>query len=469
MKNFIGRQEELKALEREYQRDSGFVVIYGRRRVGKTTLIKEFIKTKNALYFLATEELESMGKKRLIQAVAAFTGQDFLKNASFDHWEDIFKIIADHNPDQKIILVIDEFQYLAQVNRSFPSLFQKIWDETLKDKNVMVIICGSLISLMTTQVLNYSSPLYGRRTAQIRLKPLKFTELWDHYPQKQFKELVDLYALSGGVPKYLDFFVNDKTLTENIRLNIFSKSGYLYEEPLFLLEKEVRETVTYFSILKTIAAGNHKLQKIAAALELKTNTLSPYLKTLIDLDLLEKRVPVTEKSPQKSRKGLYYISDSFIKFWFIFVYPFKGQLEIDNQHPALEQFEKHYIDSFLSFVFEDLCRELFLYHCRSGSINFSPSRVGAYWGGERDIEIDLVAPDEDKKQVFLGECKYHANQPLNFKTYSLLLEKSKAPVFKGYEHFFILFSASGFDQRLLDISAKNSNLLLVNKGRLIKS
>lgn len=468
MERFIGRKEELETLEREYENSNAFVVIYGRRRVGKTTLIKEFIKNKKALYFLATEELENMEKKRLTRAVADFTGQDYLKNASLDNWEDIFKIVAEHNPDQKIIVVIDEFQYLVQVNRSFPSLFQSIWDETLKDKNIMVILCGSLISLMTTHVLNYSSPLYGRRTAQIRLKPLRFSEIWDHYPKKEFKNIVDLYALTGGVPKYLDFFINDKLLAENIRLHIFSKTGYLYEEPLFLLEKEVRETVTYFSIIKAIATGNHRLQKIAAALELKSNTLSPYLKTLIDLDLLEKRVPVTEKMPHKSRKGLYHISDSFIRFWFTFVYPFKGHLELDNQDQAKERFEQHYVDSFLSFVFEEISRDIFLSLCRKGKINFNPSKIGAYWDKSGENEIDLLAIDESNKQLFFGECKYHDRQPLAFKNYAALLEKSKAPPFEDFEHYYILFSVSGFDQRLLEISSTNRNLFLVNEGCLLE-
>jgi uncharacterized protein len=463
---FIGREEELNTLEREYARASGFVVIYGRRRVGKTTLIKEFIKIKEALYFLATEEIENLGKKRLLSAVAAFTGQEYLKNASFNDWEAIFKLWADHNPGQKKILVIDEFQYLVQVNRSFPSLFQRIWDETLKNSNAMVILCGSLISLMTTQVLNYSSPLYGRRTAQIRLKPLKFTEIEDHYPQKPFKALVDLYALTGGVPKYLEFFTDDKPLAENIRLNIFSKSGYLYEEPLFLLEKEVREPVTYFSIIKTIATGKHKLQEIASALELKANTLSPYLKTLADIDLVEKRVPVTEKTPQKSRKGLYYISDSFIRFWFTFVYPCKGDLEIDNLRPALEKFELHYVDNFLSFVFEEISRDIFLRLCHNGAINYNSAKVGAYWEGKSGNEIDLVAIDEEKKQILFGECKYYKSQPLDVKVYSALLQKSKAPLFGGYEHFFALFSVSGFDQRLVEIAAKTPNLFLINEGQL---
>ncbi len=160
-------------------------------------------------------------------------------------------------------------------------------------------------------------------------------------------------------------------------------------------------------------------------------------------------------------------SDSFIKFWFIFVYPLKGQLEIDHQRPALDHLEQHYVDTFLSFVFEDLCRDLFLYHCRRGTINFSPSKVGAYWDGESDSEIDLVALDEDKKQAFFGECKYHETQPIDLRVYSALLQKSKATVFNDYEHFFILFSVSGFDQRLLDISNNNNNLFLVDKGRVI--
>ncbi len=464
---FIGRQEELAALEREFKRDSSFVVIYGRRRVGKTTLIKEFIKDKNALYYLATEELEFSGRKRLVAAVADYTGQDYISKATFSNWEDIFKVFVEYRPGEKKVIVIDEFQYLVQTNPAFSSIFQNIWDEILKDKQVMVILCGSLVSLMTKAVLSYSSPLYGRRTAQIKLAPLKFSELEQYYKQFSFKELVDLYALTGGVPKYIEFFANDQPLLENIRTNILNKAGYLYEEPLFLLAKEVREPVTYFSIIETIAAGKHKIGEIAAALELKTNSLSPYLKTLTELNLVEKRIPVTETAPHKSRKGLFFISDSFIRFWFTFIYPYKGELEIGNLKPALKRFEEHYIDNFLSYVFENISREQFNDFCRIEAIDFNPTKTGAYWDGRQGNEIDLVAIDETKGQIFFGECKYTLKRPVGLKTYAALQTKAKAAVFASYTHRFILFSVSGFEQRLLEIASENKDLVLANDGIIV--
>ncbi len=464
---FIGREAELSALEREYTRSSSFVVIYGRRRVGKTTLIKEFIKDKSALYFLATEEVESLARKRLLSAVAAYTGQDYLGKATLNDWVDIFSIIVNHNRGQRKILVIDEFQYLVQANPAFTSIFQKIWDETLSKSNTMVILCGSLISLMTTRVLNYSSPLYGRRTAQIRLMPFKFSELRAGLPQKTFKDLVDLYALTGGVPKYLEFFDNNQTLHENISHNILSKSGYLYEEPLFLLEKEVREPLTYFSIIKTIAAGKHKLNDIATSMELKANRLSPYLKTLAELGLVEKRVPVTEPNPHKSRKGLYFISDSFIRFWFAFIYPYKNELEIDQQQRVLERIKHNFVDNFLSFVFEEVCRDIFLQLCKQGHLAFSPTKTGAYWDGSQANEIDLVSVDEANRQIFFGECKYLQKQQMPLKTYAALQRKAKTPVFEDYSPQFILFSVSGFNRRLVEIAAANSSLVLVNQGIIV--
>lgn len=466
MQPFIGRTKELDALGIEYQRESGFVVIYGRRRVGKTTLIKEFIKDKKGIYFLATEEVEVQSKKRLLSIIADFTDQDYLKNASFDDWEDIFRIVANYKPEDKKVLVIDEFQYLIQVNPAFPSIFQKIWDEILKDKNIMVILCGSLISMMTTHVLSYESPLYGRRTAQIRLQPLKFTELRYGYKQKSFEELVEIYAVSGGVPKYFEFFDNNKPIIDNIKENILSKSGFLYEEPLFLLGKEVREPINYFSIIKTISEGKHKLSEIASALEQKSNFLSPYLKTLMDLYLLEKRVPITEDSPEKSRKGLYYINDNFINFWFKYIYPNKGELEFDNQQVVINKLENNFIEGFVSFIYEDICRDIFLKLCKEKDVNFIPSKIGSYWNTNSSIEIDVVAIDNTNKKIFVAECKYYKNKPIDISVYSSLVEKSKTADFKGYEVTLGLFSKSGFDKRLLEISSKNKNLILINEDKL---
>lgn len=467
MQKFIGRLKELEDLEREFKRESGLVVIYGRRRVGKTTLIKEFIKDKNAIYFLATEEVEVQGKKRLLNRIADFTGQDYLKNAVFENWEDIFRLLINYKPNKKKILVIDEFQYLIQVNPAFPSIFQNIWDEILKNNNIMVILCGSLIGMMTTHVLSYESPLYGRRTAQIKLQPLKFSEIKNDFKNKSFEELVEFYAVTGGIPKYFEFFDNDNSLIENIKENIFNRSGFLYEEPLFLLGKEVREPLNYFSIIKVISEGNHKLSDISSSLEQKSNFLSPYLKTLIELDLLQKRVPVTEVFPEKSRKGLYFISDNFINFWFKYVYPFKGELEFGNQEIVINRLEQNFVESFVSFVYEDICRDIFLQICKDGRLDFVPSKIGSYWNMNNSIEVDVVAIDNTNKKIFLAECKYYKNKEIDISIYSSLIEKSKSSDFEGYNIIYGLFSKSGFDNRLLEIASKNDNLILINEDKII--
>ncbi|HHV11018.1 MAG TPA: ATP-binding protein [Clostridiales bacterium] len=463
---FIGRKEELGVLEREYGRAGGFVVVYGRRRVGKTTLIKQFIRSKNALYFLAGEEPDRQNLNKFTAKVAEFTGQAYLSEARFDSWQRIFSVLVDNNPGSKKVLVIDEFQYLVQSNAAFPSIFQEVWDEILKDRNVMVILCGSHISMMESVALNHSSPLYGRRTAQIRLHPLKFVEFSGAFAGKSFEERAKIYSVTGGVPKYVEFFDNDLSLEENIIINILNKSGFLYEEPAFLLEKEVREPVNYFSIMKAISMGNHKISEIATVLEQKASSLSPYLAILSSLFLIEKRMPVTEKAPEKSRRGLYYICDNFIEFWFRFVFPYKGELELDNYGYVLEKLNSNLVDNHVSFVYEQICREVFVLLCREGQIDFNISKIGAFWNSS--IQIDIVAIDHQHQRLFAGECKFY-EKPVVMRVYSDLLEKCRnIPEFEGYSIIYGLFSKSGFDDRLVEISRENEALILINEEAVMK-
>ena len=247
---FIGRQTELAKLNSEYRRDGSFTVIYGRRRIGKTTLIKEFLRGKTAFYFLATEEMESQSIKRLAGVVARTTKNSLLQKAEFTDWMDLFQIIADYKPEEKKVLVIDEFPYLVKINPAFPSVLQNAWDEILKDNNVMMILSGSLIGMMQKHALSYDSPLYGRRTAQMRLAPLSFTEIYA-VQSLSFDNAVEQYAVTGGVPKYLEFFNDNRGLIEQLKDNVLSKSGFLYEEPNFLLKSESITAVNYFSIIKT--------------------------------------------------------------------------------------------------------------------------------------------------------------------------------------------------------------------------
>ena len=469
---FIGRKREMEKLESEYSRDSSFVVIYGRRRVGKTTLIKEFLKDKTAFYFLATEEIESQSMKRLAGVVARTTKNRLLQNATFTDWLDLFQVIADYEPEKKKVFVIDEFPYLVKTNSAFPSILQNAWDEVLKDKKVMLILSGSLIGMMQKHALSYDSPLYGRRTSQMRLAPLLFTDIYA-VQSLSFTESVEQYAVTGGVPKYLEFFEDGRELTEQIKDAVLSKNGFLYEEPFFLLKSESMTAVNYFSIIKAIADGNHKIGKIAGVLGIESSKLTPYLSTLSDLGFVEKRTPVTEKNPEKSRKGLYFIADNFIRFWFKYVYPYKGELELDNMQIVLEEMKKDFETKFVAFAYDDICKDIFANLCKRGVIDFVPSRIGAYWLNDYtgDTEIDVMAVDNQNKRIFAGECKYHRN-PVDASVYYALKEKvlDAGEIRKSYPVYDVIygvFSKSGFTQRMLDAARETSNLVLVNEDNVI--
>ena len=470
--DFIGRISELATLNAELERGSGFVVIYGRRRVGKTTLIKEFIKDKRAFYFLATTESEAQSMKRFAGVLSRTTKNPMLSKVIFTDWLDLFQVVADDHPDEKKVLVIDEFPYLVKTNPDFPSILQNAWDEVLKDHNVMLVLCGSLISMMKKHALAYDSPLYGRRTAQIRLMPLQFTDVYAAQ-NLSFEQAVEQYAITGGVPKYMEFFQTDEPLVEQIRRVVLSKNGFLYEEPDFLLNEEVQTPINYFSVLKAISDGNHKLNKIGMTIEQDTSAITPYLKTLIDLGFVIKNVPITEKNPERSRKSLYYVSDNFIRFWFRYVYPFKGELELDNQQIVLDEMGKDFKQKFVAFAYESICRNIFAELCRKGQIDFAPSRIGSYWrnDNEGDTEIDVAAVDHQHKRLFLGECKYHA-KPVDVAVYSALQEKGQSKeltaAFRGYKIVYGLFSKSGFTDRLVEMAAENSDLILIQADAVYK-
>lgn len=470
--DFIGRTSELATLNAELEHGSGFVVIYGRRRVGKTTLIKEFIKDKRAFYFLATTESEAQSMKRFAGVLSRTAKNPMLSKVTFTDWLDLFQVVADDHPDEKKVLVIDEFPYLVKTNPDFPSILQNAWDEVLKDHNVMLILCGSLISMMKKHALAYDSPLYGRRTAQIRLMPLQFTDVYAAQ-NLSFEQAVEQYAITGGVPKYMEFFQTDEPLVEQIRRVVLSKNGFLYEEPDFLLNEEVQTPINYFSVLKAISDGNHKLNKIGMTIEQDTSAITPYLKTLIDLGFVIKNVPITEKNPERSRKSLYYVSDNFIRFWFRYVYPFKGELELDNQQIVLDEMSKDFKQKFVAFAYESICRNIFAELCRKGQIDFAPSRIGSYWrnDNEGDTEIDVAAVDNQHKRLFLGECKYHA-KPVDVAVYAALQEKGQSKeltaAFRDYKIVYGLFSKSGFTDRLLEMAAENSDLILIQADAVYK-
>lgn len=462
MQPFVDREKELEFLEQEYQREgSSLIILYGRRRVGKTALATKFMEGKPSLYFLVTEESEQQNRNAFKDTVADFCGNELLKSASLTQWEPIFKTLCEKRHGQKLLLILDEFQYLGKSNPAFPSVFQKIWDTFLKQQPIMVILCGSLISMMESQTLSYSSPLYGRRTGQIKLRQIPFSHYGQFFPEKSHKELVEYYAVTGGVPKYIELFHDAADIYTAIQHSILSKSSFLFDEPNFLLQREVSEIGSYFSIMKAIAAGNQKLGKIAGVLEVKQTGLSKYLKTLVDLDLLEREVPITEENPEKSKRGLYKIKDNFMLFWFRFVYPSMGLIESGNEQAAMNRIRSNLVDSHISYIYEDVCIEKMWQLAAAGRWDFLFDKVGRWWNG--NTEIDLVALDSQGENIIFGECKYWEG-PVGVNVLNDLMRKAKEVEWKRdhrREHF-ILFSISGFTEELEKLAASRDNILLQN-------
>ena len=458
--NFIDREQEMETLQNEYKRlGSSLVILYGRRRVGKTTLISEFIKDKNALFFLASEESETQNRMEFKNKAAEFIGNDLLRESSVTNWDTIFKTIMNTEFEAKPVIVIDEFQYLGKSNPAFPSIFQRIWEEILKDKSVMVILCGSLISMMVSQTLSYNSPLYGRRTAQIRLNQIPFRYYNEFFSQKSRNELIEMYSVTGGVPKYIQSFADSNNIYTAIQKGVLNKSSYLYDEPHFLLQQEVNEIGSYFSIIKAIAAGNSKLSAIASVLEIKATSLTKYLKTLIDLDILEREVPITEENPEKSKKGLYKIKDYYISFWFTFIYPNLSFIESGNTAIVMNKIKKGFISNQVSFVYEDICREKMWEMNAEDKWPFNFTKIGRYWDSQ--TEIDIAAVDTEGNNLILGECKYWKDKvginilnELESKALQVNWKKSERKV------WYVLFSANGFTPELEQLASTRDDVIL---------
>ena len=459
----IDREDERMALEREYERDqASFVVVYGRRRIGKTSLLVDFLKDKCGVYFLAPEESEAQNRATFKGVVADFLDDDLIRHASFDRWDDLFDRLT-QDVSQRIVIVLDEFQYLGKANNAFLSVLQRIWDSLLRERNVMLVLCGSLISLMVEQTLAHGSPLYGRRTAQLHMRQLPFSCYGEFFPEESSeRKLVELFSVTGGVPKYIELFDAQKDIYASIAHNVLDRSSFLYDEPNFLLQREVGEVGSYFSIIKAIAAGNRKLGKIASVLETKQTSLTRYLKTLADLDILEREVPVTESNPQRSKSGQYRIKDNFLLFWFRYVFPNLGLIESGHAEAVKGKIERNFIDGHVSYVYERICQEKVWDKAADGTWPFVPTKVGRWWGAG-DVEIDAVALDDQGSSLALCECKFW-KEPVGANVLRDLESKAPAVVWQREERslWYVLFSISGFTEDLQRLAAEREDVLLMS-------
>ncbi len=465
---FVNREGELAVLTELYHKNKSVLfILYGRRRTGKTTLLKKFIEDKKkSVYFLADTQLEQENIRRFRAMTADGLGDSAICDLSLS-WEGIFRHIASFAKGQetKTIIIIDEFQYLVKSNPAVPSIFQRLWDEILEGTPVMLILCGSLIGMMYKTTLGYQSPLYGRRSGELLMKPMGFYGFREFFETENFENLLKTYSFTGGVPRYIEDVDERLSSEENIYKNILVKGSPFQNEPKFILAEEIDAPNTYFSILLAIAHGEHKVGGIAKRLEIKVQGLNRYLEKLRELDLVGRDVPVTEKNPAKSKKGLYRIKDNFFRFWFRFVFPNMSHIELGNYEVVLRNIRQDF-DRFCSFVYEDVALEILQDHIKTGVIKEGFNFFGSWWS--KDVEIDLVAIDPDRRHILVGECKW-TNQPVSYdvlkklKSKALLLQN--ALMDKNIRITYAIFSKRGFSREL--ISRKSQDLLLFEQDTLI--
>ncbi|AIJ05226.1 ATPase [Methanocaldococcus bathoardescens] len=390
---FVNREEELSFLEKLYKSDKKEVLIlYGRRRVGKTELIKQFIKNINSedvIYFLSDRSGLNANAERFYEKVAKKFNLPNVKVEDFRDAFNLLKII----PNNRIVVVIDEFSYLLE-DKNTPAVFQHIIDEILDDR-FFIILCGSLVGLMEG-LMSYKNPLYGRRTAQLKLSPLKFLHVREYFKNVDIETVVKIYSVTGGIPMYFKLFKGED-FEKELNEVVFSKTSILYEEPEFILREEVGDVHRYYLILEALAKGYNRVSEISSVTGIEAKDLPKYLRVLMSLDLVEREVPITESL--KSKKGRYKIKDNFFRFWFRFVYPNKSEIEIG-------MFKMDYLlfNKYVGEIFKDIVKEFLIELNKNDKLPFKFSKIGRWW--HKGEEIDLIALNENDKKALFVEVKW---------------------------------------------------------------
>lgn len=430
---FINRTKELQHLEKEYASNtSSFTVIYGRRRVGKTALISKFIENKPHIYLYATEGNLALQLENFTKEALKLSDLSYSKNIRFETFEEVFEFLAELKLSSKLIIAIDEYQNLCHLDSAFSSKLQRSWNLYLSKSNIHLILCGSVLSMMHSEVLSYDSPLYGRRSSNIHLQPVAFRHLNEFQPSMSKLSLMELYASFGTIPKYLQIVDPSKTILENIETNILDKNAYLYSEGMFLLKQELNDVGSYFAILESISKGNTKIGNISSSLGVQSTHLTRYLSRLIELDILQKEIPVTEANPLKSKMGRYRIKDKFLNFWFYYVYKNMSYLELSQTQIVIDEINMNFNDRFVAFAFEDYCLEEILQEPLK-YLSFTPKRVGRWWNNQE--EIDIVAMDDEN--ICFIECKWQNSSDVE-KIEFELRKKAKLISTDKKEHFLVL-------------------------------
>ena len=458
MAKFYCRDEELRKLNKRYKGDKfENIIIYGRRRVGKTALINEFCKDKPTIFFSALNTTGKENLEVLSKAIMAYERPDSDSTPVFTEYDTALDELTRLTKEKRLVFVIDEYPYLAKAKPAISAMLQHLIDHKWNDSKMFLILCGSSMSFMENQVLGQESPLYGRRTGQFKIQPLDYKETAVFHPELSDEDNSLIYGITGGVPHYINKLDVNKNVDEALLDNLFDPSSYLYEEPGNLLKQELREPAIYNAIIKAVAEGASKLNDIKMKVGEETSVVSKYLKTLIDLGIVKKEIPITEKP---GRKAIYMLADNFFRFWYRFVPVNIGAIDSGRIAKTYPHTVKQYFPDYMGLIFEKMCQDYLIYY--EDSLPIELNEVGQWWGTDKkkrkQVQIDIVGTSATGKEYIIGSCKYR-NEKIGVDELELIQEY--AAVFgKGIKYYYYIFSKGGFTDELIKAEEKGEVKLI---------
>ena len=461
---FIGREREVAALDRLYESNKfEFAVIYGRRRVGKTALINHFIDNKEAIYFMGVESNEKQNLENFSKSIIEYSS-GIEAETSFLSFQAALEYVFKLAEKKRFILAIDEYPYVARSSKSLASTLQLLIDKYKDTSQLMLILCGSSMSYMEDEVLAYKSPLYGRRTAQMKIQPFSFEETCRCFKNFSDEDKALAYGIVGGTPQYLLQIDDRLSIEDNIKNTYLNPISFLYEEPTNLLKQEVREPAIYTAIITAIAVGASRMSDISNKVGEDSNICANYLKSLINLGIVKKETPYGEKT---SRKSIYSIEDNMFRFWYRFV-PNNNSVIMRGAADIVYRRIEPQLSEYMGTVFEEICKQYLWKLLLNGNSPVEFSELGRWWGKnpieKKQTEIDIMG-EQDKKTALFGECKW-TNEKVDLGVLETLIKRSK--LFSYINVHLFLFSKSGFTKGCIDKANELGNVSLVTYADMLK-
>lgn len=461
---FIGREREVAALDRLYESNKfEFAVIYGRRRVGKTALINHFIDNKEAIYFMGVESNEKQNLENFSKSIIEYSS-GIEAETSFLSFQAALEYVFKLAEKKRFILAIDEYPYVARSSKSLASTLQLLIDKYKDTSKLMLILCGSSMSYMEDEVLAYKSPLYGRRTAQMKIFPFSFDEACRYLKNYSDEDKALAYGIVGGTPQYLLQMDDRLSIEDNIKNTYLNPISFLYEEPTNLLKQEVREPAIYTAIITAIAVGASRMSDISNKVGEDSNICANYLKSLINLGIVKKETPYGEKT---SRKSIYSIEDNMFRFWYRFV-PNNNSVIMRGAADIVYRRIEPQLSEYMGAVFEEICKQYLWKLLLDGNSPVEFSELGRWWGNDpiekKQTEIDIMG-EQDKKTALFGECKW-TNEKVDLGVLETLIKRSK--LFSYINVHLFLFSKSGFTKGCIDKANELGNVSLVTYADMLK-